>query len=682
MADLRINPVYAIPLESGSGGFITISDRSEAVEFTQLDMERSRLDLEDMGIKPALHQDANYSSQYYLPYFAPDGQVIVDQDGTIKMFRLRGELTAKGRSEKRGKYTSPGREQVQELSGIPYIHPRMGEVFAASSHKILAICEGEKKAVSLMKYADIAAIGIGGKDMWHKKGEQTKLHPWISEVIESLNPDIIMVIPDGDVRKFHIEQSFGSLARLLMGEGHKVHMPLLPHQDDKIDDLINGKWLDLNVLEELERCNPVTAYVETVARLRDVYNLQTVGDPPRVPINESNLTLLVQNHPVFEDLWYNIDTQRIFMGDKELTDSILTGVLGLVQRSFSMAMCRRGTLRDVLEHVAREDRGRSPWKEYLMGLEWDGTERLKSWMVDYCNATSTPMALEGPLKWLVGAVARIFEPGCAVDYMLITIGAQGIGKSSIPKMLWKQGIVTSIGGHLKDTDLYTAMHSSHCANFEELGAMYGKELTHLKTMISDTTDTYRRKYSRDEERRPRDFVLYGSTNTPQFLLADDTGQRRYVIVECGQVEFKKLEADCDQLWAEATHLYNSGEIDYSMVEAAKSQGTLYVDKGTEYYQLLDVVLNDYEVQGTTEKPGYPASIGEVKTIDGTEYLCAPLGKWREAAGMSQPRGRQGAPFNNLLRSMGWVEKGSMRIRSKPCSKVWCCPTSLLAEIEC
>jgi hypothetical protein len=676
--DITIRPTYSIPFEGQDtkATFLSQNQKPIAEQFTHEDLRRSGLTPEDMGIRPALHSTAEYSVQYYLPYFYPDGNPITDAQGMLKMYRTRGTLTSKGVADGRGKYNAPGREAVGELSTIPYLHPKIREVFEADESRTLAICEGEKKAVSLMKFAGIAAIGIGGKDNWHLKGDQSRMHPWIQAMLEQLRPTTVLVVPDGDVRKFHIAQSFGSLASLLRDTGYEVAMPLLPNLDDKVDDLIAGPWQGEDIRQKLLELPPVHEFVETTTRLRDVYHLQTVMMPNgglRVPINEANLARLVEHHPSFDGLWFNEDDQTVYVADKELSDTVLTGLLILVQRSFSMPNCPRGALRDVVEQVARERKARSPWKEYIAGLTWDGVPRLDSWLVNFCNAKDTEMAREGGLKWLVGAVARVMEPGAKVDYMLVTVGAQGIGKSSLPNILWNRGKVRSISGHLKDVDLYTAMHSGHCANWEELAAMSRYELEHFNTIITETHDVFRPKYGRTTLTQPRRFVLYGSTNTRQFLNADPTGHRRYVIVELGQVKFAELERITPQLWAEAVHLYREGQVDYTMVTASRTQGTDYVDLGHEYDTLLDAVLSDY--QSSEAKVG--AAVGEVKDRDGRLYYCGVLGDWRQRAGLSAESRAASNRLNRALQSQGWIVMEQAKINGRKRSRVWGCPVSLL-----
>ena len=208
--------------------------------------------------------------------------------------------------------------------------------------------------------------------------------------------------------------------------------------------------------------------------------------------------------------------------------------------------------------------------------------------------------------------------------------------------------------------------------------MSNYELAHFKTLLTETHDSFRRKYSRHDVTMPRGFVMYGSTNDAHFLPADDTGHRRYVVVETGQVLFDKLNADKSQLWAEAVHLFRSGEVDYTQVQASKEQRDTYVECGPEYDELVDAVVADYAAyKGGDGKYGPAPVVGELKDIDGVECWVCTLGDWRKNAGLHIPKGRAGVALNHVLRMKGWLQKDQMRVRGQKRSKVWCVPTSLL-----
>lgn len=72
-----------------------------------------------------------------------------------------------------------------------------------------------------------------------------------------------------------------------------------------------------------------------------------------------------------------------------------------------------------------------PVRDYLNSLKWDGKPRLDTLFIDYLGVADSEYTRAVSRKAMVGAVARVMSPGCKFDYMLVFVGKQGRGKSSI-----------------------------------------------------------------------------------------------------------------------------------------------------------------------------------------------------------------------------------------------------------
>ena len=114
----------------------------------------------------------------------------------------------------------------------------------------------------------------------------------------------------------------------------------------------------------------------------------------------------------------------------------------------------------------------------------------------------------------------------------------------------------------------------------ELSAMQRNEVEIVKAFISRTEERFRPAYGRNEVRYPRQCVFAGTTNRSDFL-RDETGNRRFWPVKVGKVDLARLEADRDQLWAEAVSRFNAGENWWLEGEVLKVAATVQEDRVQE-----------------------------------------------------------------------------------------------------
>ena len=87
-----------------------------------------------------------------------------------------------------------------------------------------------------------------------------------------------------------------------------------------------------------------------------------------------------------------------------------------------------------VEAVAGETRFH-PVLDYLGRCKWDGENRLENWGIKHLGAADNGYTRAVSAKWMIGAVARVSEPGCKNDCAIILEGAQGLGKSTALKAL-------------------------------------------------------------------------------------------------------------------------------------------------------------------------------------------------------------------------------------------------------
>ena len=211
-----------------------------------------------------------------------------------------------------------------------------------------------------------------------------------------------------------------------------------------------------------------------------------------------------------------------------------------------------------VETVAREHPFH-PVRQYLKDLVWEGAHRLQSWLADFLGVDPSPYAAAVGSRWMISAVARVFEPGCKADCCLILEGEQGIRKSTALRVLaqpWFTDEIADLGS--KDAALQT--RGVWVIEIAELDSMSRSDIGKIKAFMSRATDRFRPPYGKRPIESPRQCVFAGSVNHGTYL-RDETGGRRFWPVQCKApvIDVDALAEVRDQLWAEATYLYFDGK---------------------------------------------------------------------------------------------------------------------------
>lgn len=199
-----------------------------------------------------------------------------------------------------------------------------------------------------------------------------------------------------------------------------------------------------------------------------------------------------------------------------------------------------------------------PVREWLRASTWDGTARTEFWLSDFLGVERTEYTMRVSKWWLMGAVARVLQPGCKFDYCLVLEGPQGKGKSTVLSILG--------GEWFGDTDLDFANKDAMVAlggklvyELAELGALARSDERRQKSFLSRRFDEYRPHYGRTTIKAPRQLVFGGTTNEWEWN-KDPTGGRRFWPVACeGELDLDGLRQARDQLFAEAHQAVLAGE---------------------------------------------------------------------------------------------------------------------------
>ena len=200
---------------------------------------------------------------------------------------------------------------------------------------------------------------------------------------------------------------------------------------------------------------------------------------------------------------------------------------------------------------------------YLKSLKHDGIKRLDTLFIDYLGVEDNLYSREVTRKSLVGAVARVFEPGVKLDTSIVLVGSQGVGKSQIINRLGKEWYSDNITT-VKGKEACEQIQGFWIIEIAELAAMKRVEIEAIKQFMSKQEDTYRGAYARNVKSHKRQCIFICTTNTHD-CLKDYTGNRRFLPLDVdGDKATKDIWKDLnnyevDQIWAEAVKFYKAGE---------------------------------------------------------------------------------------------------------------------------
>lgn len=203
-----------------------------------------------------------------------------------------------------------------------------------------------------------------------------------------------------------------------------------------------------------------------------------------------------------------------------------------------------------------------PIREYLNSLKgkWDGKPRLDTLLIDFFEADDTELNRWQTRLALVGAVKRVFQPGCKMDYILTLKGDQGVGKSSFFQTLAaKSEWFSDSLDDMRGKDAKDQLKGNWIIELGEMAAVSKGDQKRIKQFITSSEDEYRPAYGKRSIRFKRQCIFVATTND-ELPLKDDTGGRRWWIVDVKSRWFEKeIPLEVDQIWAEALTVYNRME---------------------------------------------------------------------------------------------------------------------------
>ena len=305
----------------------------------------------------------------------------------------------------------------------------------------------------------------------------------------------------------------------------------------------------------------------------DIWSMLALDKRGGVANSLKNVTTILKHDPVLKGIVYNQQSESLeIRRDREVPwehpskfwrdadDAHLVGYLGDNYAEFTQI-----NIKNAITRIA-DERAYHPIREYLDSLPvWDGIRRVDTLLIDYLGAADSAYTRAVTAKTLIAAIARVKQPGCKFDNILVLNGPQGVGKSTLISKLGGEWYSDSLS--LNDTKDKTAAEKLQGYWIMEIGELAGMRKTDVETLkafISRQNDIYRGAYGMRTYPHNRQCIFIGTTNAADGFLRDITGNRRFwpVDVDRGRMApWSLTEAEIGQIWAEALERYEKGERD-------------------------------------------------------------------------------------------------------------------------
>ena len=270
-----------------------------------------------------------------------------------------------------------------------------------------------------------------------------------------------------------------------------------------------------------------------------------------------------------QEFRYNVFTQQLERGADVCEGRYSIERFYLELACQNKVKCSKEVATDCVIQVARENEY-DPVKSYLITIEETVSptyiDRLASTYLRPQDASlPEPTLYDHMLKaTLIGAVKRVFQPGCKHDNACVLMGKQGAKKSTFWSVLGGPFFSDS----LKDTsskDDLMVLHSSWIMEMQELDQITSKrQAGEVKSFLSQSTDMFRVPYGKATEEFKRRGVIVGSTNRSTGFLVDETGNRRFWVIPtplntAKPIDTATLAIERDAIWSGAVAAYKAGE---------------------------------------------------------------------------------------------------------------------------
>ena len=361
-----------------------------------------------------------------------------------------------------------------------------------------------------------------------------------------------------------------------------------------------------------EQLNEVGKELLPAETLRGQLDLTDRGKPqPSI----ANVVRILKEDPFLVGaIGYNELSERInivrdlgwMREDDVLDDTDMAYIRLYLEENYSIGYSKN--IDSAIKIIANENRFH-PIKDILNNLVWDGTSRLEDMLTHFLGVEKTELTKEAIKLFMLGAVSRIFNPGCKFETFICLVGDQGAGKSTFLRFLaMNDKYFTDDLNRLDDEKIAAKLQGHWIIEMPEMmSILNSKRVEGIKKFISQQSDIYRTPYEQHPKNRKRQCVFGGTSNKMEILPMDKSGNRRIIPIEThmDKAEVHILDNEEEsreyilQVWAEIMEIYRSGEFSLTLPKHLQAELSKYQERFTPEDNDQEAI--EYFLEKTSEK---------------------------------------------------------------------------------
>ena len=160
--------------------------------------------------------------------------------------------------------------------------------------------------------------------------------------------------------------------------------------------------------------------------------------------------------------------------------------------------------------IAATDNAFHPVRDRLRALRWDGVPRVRNALHHFLGAEVNDYHERCLRTFMLGAVKRVFQPGCKFELMLVLVGGQGVGKSTFLRSLAMEPDWFSDDlRNLSDKDVFHRLNGRWIIEMSEMVVTANaRSIEEIKAFLSRDRDFCRLAYDRFGADHPRQCVVF------------------------------------------------------------------------------------------------------------------------------------------------------------------------------